>query len=112
MVELPCFVRRHLDAAFVIGRLFEARWYHAGSCERNSIDSRMAARLVLYFFPVLSILIMSLLSSLERGPLSVASQVWRKGFFRARATVPGRAVAAIIKSVTTAQGGRDGEKFR
>jgi len=65
----------------LIGLVFEAGWYYAGSCACICgiiCRARMLGPCVL---PVFNILLMSLFNSFALGPLVGASQHCRNGFF-------------------------------
>src|SRR6266702_6968265 len=106
------FLSRHQDIAFVIGQDFANGWYHKGSFMRSSGERHIAARFVLYFLAVLSILRLCSPKVAARGPLVGGFQDCVKAFVHAIADVPGGAAAFIRRSVMVAQDGWEGERFR
>ena len=97
---------------FVRGRFSAPGWYHAGRESFRLVDRRSAFRLVLYFFAIFNILIISVPSLVALGPLVGGSQVWRNELTVANTDVPGGAVAFIRISVTVAHAGREGDRSR
>jgi hypothetical protein len=106
-VFVVCLFRRHFVATFVRGR-----WSAAGRFARTPGERRIAARFVLCFFAVLSILRMFSFSLAARGPLKGGLYVCRKVLNRATIEVPCGAAALISKSVTIAHICLEGVKFR
>ena len=72
----------------------------------------MAAKLALYFWAILSILVVSSSIREALSPLCGGFQVCRKQLSRVRAFVPWGMAASIIRSVILAHVGREGEKSR
>ena len=58
-LDILCVFRRHFAVALLIGCGAVIRWYHAGSWALRLGSRRIAARFVLYFLAVLSILMVS-----------------------------------------------------
>ena len=79
---------------------------------QTSVDKQIAARFVLYFFAVLSILMLSSPSRVVWGPLVGGVQDCVKVFILAIAKVPGGVAAFINRSVTITHAGCEGVRFR
>ena len=103
---------RHIDATFVIGCGLADMWYHAGSRDLRWGVSLIAARFVLCFLPMSTILTMSQFRFSTRLPLIGMFQVCRKGFPCACWHVYVGADVSIMRSVTMAHAGQVGEKSR
>jgi hypothetical protein len=112
MVEMECFLSRHLAGIVVRGFVSAHGWYHAGSWVRRFGDMRMGARLVLCFLATLSILAMLLLRRVKRGPFVGGFHDCKKVLKRAKFDVSGGAAALMMRSVTLAHVGRVGERSK
>ena len=73
---------------------------------------RMGARHVWYFLAVLSILVMLLLKREKRGPFIGGFHDCKKVLKRAKFDVSGGAAALMMRSVTLAHVGHEGEKSK
>jgi hypothetical protein len=111
-VFVVCLLRRHFVAMFVSSLGFVPVWYHAGSPTCTPGERQIAARFVLYFFAVLSILRMFSFSIVACGPLAGGFHICRKVLTRATSDVPWGAAAIISKSVTIAHVCLVGVRFR
>ena len=87
-------------------------WYQAGRMDLRWGDRRIAMKVSLYFWAVLIILIMSLFRFFACAPLMDGFHVCMKALILALGFVFFGAAALIAMSVSFAQAGRLGERFK
>src|SRR6267378_1494089 len=95
-VVIWCFFMRHFAFALFRERRSAERWYHAGSWARMWGVILIADRLVLCFFAVFSILVMSSLRFSALGPFRGTFHDCRNGFSRTLSVMLVGAVANIM----------------
>lgn len=96
----------------VRGHMAAPGWYQAGREALTLGDILIAARLVLYVFATLSILLMFLFSFPALGPFVGGCHVCRNVFTMATVEVPCGADVFIRMSVTLAHSCLNGVRFR
>ena len=111
-VFIAWLLRRHFAWIFVIGRASVYGWYQAGREAFTPGESLIAARFVLYFLAVRSILTIPSFRDSILGPREGGCHDCKKAFVTATADVPGGAVTFIRMSVTIAHGCLDVVRFK
>src|SRR6266581_1019538 len=102
MVFVLCLCMRHFVGLLLAGRVSAPRWCHAGSCVFRCGSNLIAAKLTLYFWATLSILVVSSSILDALSPHCGGFQVCRKRFMHVWAFVPWGMDASIIRSVILA----------
>ena len=111
-VQTQCFSSRHFAAGVLIAQGAVLMWYHVGSQALSWGVSLIAARLVLYFFAILTILVMLLFVGCAFSLCVGAFQLQRKGFIIACFMSPSGTDALMIRSVIMAYSSLFGKKLR
>lgn len=107
-----CLFNRHFVFTFVRGHGAAPGWYHASRDAWIPGDILIATRLVLYFFPMQSILLILGFQVSALGPLIGGVHICRKVFTMAIADVLRGAVVLIRTSVALAHSCLEGVRLR